>query len=219
MVTPTRQYSAKDLPAHLKLKTRADEQGVKFDKNEFLERERQYLEKKEQDDFKMPKKREIKGISKKAEELRLHAKEYEEQVAQSDTQTPFPQDADYQSESESNSDSSDSDDDASEDDEEEAALLREYVKIKKEREEAQKQKEAEKAKEIEEKEKEELMNDNPLFNKDQDEDEAVYSLGRKWYDETVFKNQARIQKKEKKRFINDIVRSDFQRSFLNRFIQ
>ena len=57
MVTPTRQYSAKDLPAHLKLKTRADEQGVKFDKNEFLERERQYLEKKEQDDFKMPKKR------------------------------------------------------------------------------------------------------------------------------------------------------------------
>lgn len=31
IVTPTRQYSANDLPAHLELKTRAKEQGIDHD--------------------------------------------------------------------------------------------------------------------------------------------------------------------------------------------
>lgn len=133
-----------------------------------------------------------------------------------DKGTPFPQDADYESDSSSQSKSSDSD--ASEDDEEEAALLREYVKIKKEREDQQRKKEEEKAKQIEDQQNEELLTDHPLYNKEE-ESEGIYSLGRKWYDETVFKNQARIQKKDKKRFINDTVRSDFHRNFLNKFIQ
>lgn len=106
---------------------------------------------------------------------------------------------------------------ASEDDEDEAALLREFVKVKKEREEAEKRKEELKAKEQEEKDNEELLNDNPLYKEEQPVDEGVY-LKRKWYDETVFKNQARIQQKPKKRFINDTVRSDFHKDFLNRFI-
>ena len=143
------------------------------------------------------------------------AKEYEDELSVKGT--PFPQDADYSS-SNSSSDS-DSESDASEDDEDEAALLREYVKIKQEREDIQKKKEEEKAREREEAENEEIMNDNPLYNKDEEENEGVYSLQRKWYDETVFKNQARIQKKEKKRFINDTVRSDFHRDFMNRFIK
>lgn len=142
------------------------------------------------------------------------AKEYEEEL---DKGTPFPQDADYESESSSESKSSDSD--ASEDDEEEAALLREYVKIKKEREDQQRKKEEEKAKQIEDQQNEELLTDHPLYNNKEEESEGIYSLGRKWYDETVFKNQARIQKKDKKRFINDTVRSDFHRNFLNKFIQ
>ena len=46
-----------------------------------------------------------------------------------------------------------------------------------------------------------------------------YSLKKRWNEETVFKNQARTAPKEKKRFINDTVRSDFHRRFLNRFVQ
>lgn len=46
-----------------------------------------------------------------------------------------------------------------------------------------------------------------------------YSLRKRWYDETVFKNQTRTEPKEKKRFINDTVRSDFHRKFINRFVQ
>ena len=45
-----------------------------------------------------------------------------------------------------------------------------------------------------------------------------YSLKKRWYEETVFKNQSRTAPKEKKRFINDTVRSDFHRKFLNRFV-
>jgi protein CWC15 len=64
------------------------------------------------------------------------------------------------------------------------------------------------------------MHDNPIYNqKEEGPEEGVYSLKRKWYDETVFKNQARVQKKVKKRFINDTVRSDFHKDFLNRFVQ
>ena len=51
------------------------------------------------------------------------------------------------------------------------------------------------------------MNDNPLYQQEEEEDEIGYSLKRKWYDETVFKNQAKVQKNVKKRFINDTVRS------------
>lgn len=201
-----------------------------------LQREKQFKDKKNEgqadssDGFKMPiapKKRELKEISKKADDLNSRSKpltlfitldkEYEDELT--DKGTPFPQDADYQSESESDSDSDSESDDASEDDEEEAALLKEYIKIKKEKEEAEKKKLEEQAKAREEEDNKELMHENPLFNKEKDENEGVFSLQRKWYDETVFKNQARIQKKEKKRFINDTVRSDFHRDFMNRFIQ
>ncbi|EER05302.1 conserved hypothetical protein, partial [Perkinsus marinus ATCC 50983] len=43
-------------------------------------------------------------------------------------------------------------------------------------------------------------------------------LKRRWDDDTVFKNQSRNQPKGKKRFINDAVRSDFHRKFLDRYI-
>ncbi len=35
----------------------------------------------------------------------------------------------------------------------------------------------------------------------------------------VFKNQSREPKKEAKRFINDTVRNDFHRRFLNKYIK
>ena len=43
-------------------------------------------------------------------------------------------------------------------------------------------------------------------------------MQRRWHEDTVFKNQARTARKEKKRFINDTVRSDFHRKFLNKYI-
>ncbi|TNV76051.1 hypothetical protein FGO68_gene12850 [Halteria grandinella] len=74
--------------------------------------------------------------------------------------------------------------------------------------------------EIKKRQLEEILTANPLLNQDISEQQTgVYSLKKRWYEETVFKNQSRTAPKQKKTFINDTVRSDFHRKFLNRFIQ
>ena len=56
----------------------------------------------------------------------------------------------------------------------------------------------------------ELLKGNPLI-------DSSYSLSKRWYEDTVFRNQAR-KVEEKKGFINDYVRSDFHRKFMHRYI-
>ena len=94
-------------------------------------------------------------------------------------------------------------------------LLREYAKIKREREEEQRRKELEKLDQLKKQQMEEILTANPLMNQEM---QGTYSLKKRWYEETVFKHQARTVLKEKKRFINDTVRSDFHRRFINRFV-
>jgi len=45
------------------------------------------------------------------------------------------------------------------------------------------------------------------------------TLKRRWDDDTVFQNQARDEPKREKRFVNDTIRSDFHKRFLNRYIK
>ena len=101
--------------------------------------------------------------------------------------------------------------------------MREYEKLKKEREEEQRRKEMAKVDEIKQRQKEEVLLGNPLLNSQIEEascgTSGLYSLRKKWHEETVFKHQARNIPIEKKRFINDTVRSDFHRRFLSRTIQ
>ncbi|EER10799.1 pre-mRNA-splicing factor CWC15, putative [Perkinsus marinus ATCC 50983] len=140
--------------------------------------------------------------------------------------TAFPEDCDEDpdaggggsdTESEADRDSSGSDDD---EDEEEAELMRELAKIRAERaaEEA-KAAAIEQAKE-EEEERQQIAVGNPLLQGRMCFLSAGGSmqLKRRWDDDTVFKNQSRNQPKGKKRFINDAVRSDFHRKFLDRYI-
>jgi len=42
---------------------------------------------------------------------------------------------------------------------------------------------------------------------------------RRWNDDVVFRNQAKGEPSTKKRFINDTVRNDFHKRFLNKFIK
>ena len=46
-----------------------------------------------------------------------------------------------------------------------------------------------------------------------------FAVKRRWDDDVVFKNQAREPKQEEQRFINDTVRNDFHRRFLNKYIK
>jgi len=41
----------------------------------------------------------------------------------------------------------------------------------------------------------------------------------RWYDDVVFKNCAKKEGKEQKKFVNDIIRSDFHRKFMNKYVR
>merc|ERR1719229_651986 len=60
--------------------------------------------------------------------------------------------------------------------------------------------------------KDDVIKANVLLNQNMD---RGYSLKRHWTEDTVFKNQA-VAPTKKKRFINDPVRNDFHKRFMNK---
>ncbi|KDP39321.1 hypothetical protein JCGZ_01078 [Jatropha curcas] len=61
---------------------------------------------------------------------------------------------------------------------------------------------------------EQLLRGNPLLN-----NPTSFSVKRRWDDDVVFKNQARGETKTPKRFINDTIRNDFHRKFLQKYMK
>eukprot|EP00980_Cylindrotheca_fusiformis_P008521 scaffold1807_cov140-Cylindrotheca_fusiformis.AAC.13 len=116
-------------------------------------------------------------------------------------------------------DASDSEEEESsdEDEDDEAALQAELAKIRAEREEKKRKEQEEVAAHEESKLEEAAVLGNPLLAGDDPESNA--RLKRKWNDDVVFRNQAKSEPEIKKRFINDTVRNDFHKRFLNKFIR
>jgi protein CWC15 len=119
------------------------------------------------------------------------------------------------------SDEDDSEDDSDEDSDEEsdeedetANLMRELDKIKRERAEQKAKEEAEKAAEEQEKREEHIALGNPLLNP------KAFNVKRRWDDDVVFKNQARgTEQKGNKEFVNDLLRSDFHKKFMSKYVR
>jgi protein CWC15 len=105
-------------------------------------------------------------------------------------------------------------------DDDTAALLAELERIKAERaEQTQKKAAAEAAAELEEK-RSELAAGNPLLDLGGGgRGGGDFRTKRRWDDDVVFRNQARDEPKVGKRFINDTIRSDFHKRFLNKYIK
>lgn len=119
------------------------------------------------------------------------------------------------SDAESNQDS-DSESDGALADDEEQELLRELEKVRREREEEKLRNLNAKAKEEEERREKAMLGGNTLLAPNSQD----FSVSRKWYDDTIFKNQARgVRDTPKKRFVGDMLRSDFHRKFMNRYIR
>jgi protein CWC15 len=115
-------------------------------------------------------------------------------------------------------DASDSEDDSDDDDDDEAALQAELAKIRAERDTARAKVEAQAADEEESRMEEAALLGNPLLAAGGGGgDVGSGKLKRKWNDDVVFRNQAKGEPKIKKRFINDTVRNDFHKRFLNKF--
>ena len=155
------------------------------------------------------------------------------QEGMKDSEVVFPQDKDYEYESDDdksdhngeritnlkehgeddNQQKEESSSFSSEDEDSEEELYRELEKIKKMREEQNRQKELEHMEKNKIQIQEDIIKGNPLLS------HSGYSLKKKWFEDTVFKNQAKNEVKTKKRFINDTVRSDFHRKFLAKTMQ
>jgi len=113
----------------------------------------------------------------------------------------------------SDEDSSDEDDDEEEEDET-AELMRELEKIKRERAEQRAKEEAEKEAKEQEQREYDIARGNPLLNP------TDFNVKRRWDDDVVFKNQARgTEDKKPKEFVNDLLRSDFHKRFMSRYVR
>jgi len=191
----SKQYSSRDLPAHTELKYRkkgqntTDEVRSRDFRRELEDRERSAKEKRDRG-------RES-GSSKKA---RL------EHISSSNLDADDPVDDDDEDES----DSDDSDDES-------ADLIAELSKIKKERALEQQKKEVEKAAEDERIRMENIIKGNPLLTSNPVTSD--YKVKRRWDDDVVFKNCAKGENNSKKTFINDALRNEFHKKFMEKYVK
>jgi len=114
-------------------------------------------------------------------------------------------------------DSSDDSDDS--DDDDTAALLEELNKIKRERAQDCAKKDHEKTKEDERIRMENILSGNPLLSYSSGS-KGDLRIKRRWDDDVVFKNCARSEPDKKgSLFINDSLRSEFHKKFMEKYIK
>lgn len=188
------------LPAHTKLKYRQKGQGGVADSNDDEIKTNEGLKRKllesEQDHMQSAGLAQDRSQTKE-EKRRKILEEYKSIDAVDDD------------DDEGEDDSSDE----SDDEDETALLMKELENIKNERAE-EKQKEEEKQKQKEEEDRErEIAYSNPLLNP------TEFQVKKTWTEDTIFKNQAIGSDNKQKGFVNDMLRSDFHKKFMDKYIK
>ncbi|XP_022965169.1 protein CWC15 homolog [Cucurbita maxima] len=205
---PSQKYSSRDIASHTTLKPRKEGQ----DTHDELQRRnlRDELEDRERRHFSSKNKSYDDREHRKGSQLLLEGgkRDIEDRII------PRSLDAD-DSDVDIKSDSESDDDDEDDDEDDTEALLAELEQIKKERAEEKLRKERQEREEELKVKEAELLRGNPLLN----EQPASFSVKRRWDDDVVFKNQARGETKTPKRFINDTIRNDFHRKFLQKYMK
>jgi len=206
MFGPSQKFSSRDLASHTQLKLRKDGQDTtdeirKRDLREELEdRERRHFSSKDRnyddrDRRKGSSAAYLDGAKRDTDERPERPAIKNVDADDSDVEVP------------SDSDESDDEDDTAE-------LLAELERIKKERAEEKLRKDRQQQEEDMKVKESELIRGNPLLNPT-----GSFAVKRRWDDDVVFKNQARGEPKPAKRFINDTIRNDFHRKFLNKYMK
>jgi len=192
----SKQYSSRDLPSHTKLKYRQDGQSASHElrgrdfRKELDDRERAVRDKRDRN-------RESGSSSGSSKRPRL------DQIPAANLDADDPADDE--------DDESDSDDD-----DDTAELLAELQKIKKERAMENAKKDAERKLEEERIRMENIIKGNPLLNGEK----ADFKVKRRWDDDVVFKNCARgAPDGSEKKFINDTLRSEFHKKFMEKYVK
>ncbi|XP_052860269.1 protein CWC15 homolog [Anopheles cruzii] len=201
----SKQYSSRDLPGHTKLKYRDQGQSTA---EELRNRDfREELEKRERDN------KQTKGSA-----VPISARRGTESAAVTGGSAKRQKlDAPQNLDADDPADSENSDSDSDEDDT--AALLAELNKIKQERASEQAHRERSKQQEEEKIRMENILSGNPLLNYSSTA-KAELKVKRRWDDDVVFKNCARSEPDKKaNNFINDSLRSDFHKKFMDKYIK
>ncbi|KAL9259187.1 CWC15 homolog A-like protein [Drosera capensis] len=203
---PSQKYSSRDIASHTTLKPRRDGQDTQDElqkrnlREELEERERRHFSSKDKSYSDDRDRRKGSHLllegSKRDPDDRIVARSVD------------ADDSDVEVKSDDESDDDDDDEDDTE------ALLAELEQIKKERAEEKLRKERQEQEEQFKVKEAELMRGNPLLN-----NPTSFSVKRRWDDDVVFKNQTRGETKTPKRFINDTIRNDFHRKFLQKYMK
>ncbi|KAH6712226.1 Pre-mRNA-splicing factor Cwf15/Cwc15 [Leptodontidium sp. MPI-SDFR-AT-0119] len=212
-------YHQRLLPAHTQLKVRQPGQGGDADhevrdlRAELLAAEAAHFAKVKGGPTPTPSVAESKVQTNSAKRQLENGDEEEDVDAKRRRILEETRDIDADSENEEEDDSSDDD---SDDEDETAELQRELEKIKRERAEKREQEEREKAAEEEAAREHDIALGNPLLNP-----KADFNVKRRWDDDVIFKNQARgtEDKGKKKEFVNDLLRSDFHKRFMSKYVR
>ncbi|KAK9831535.1 hypothetical protein WJX81_006631 [Elliptochloris bilobata] len=204
---PSRQMSAKDQAGQTTLKFRQPGQAAPSDVRhrdllaELEEKERKHFRETNEGNFEVERENDLKLLEA--------APGGGGTLAKGKVLVPKALDADDEDEAESDDESEDEEED------EEAELLAELERIKKERAAEAARKAAEEAASAEVSAKDELIRGNPLILGGA----TSFQVKRRWDDDVVFKNQTRGEAKAQKTMINDTIRNDFHRRFLNRYVK
>lgn len=191
----SKQYSSRDLPAHTRLKYRESGQATQEEvrgrdlRRDLEDRERAAKEKRSG--------REAKDVVKRP---RL------DQIPAANLDADDPIDA-------GDADDLDDDDDSEDDT---AELMAELNRIKRERAAEQAKREVEKRAEEERIRTETFLSGNPLLN----QQKGDFKVKRRWDDDVVFKNCAKgLSEQPEGKFINDTLRSEFHKKFMDKYIK
>ncbi|XP_076044668.1 spliceosome-associated protein CWC15 [Oratosquilla oratoria] len=205
----SKQYSSRDLPSHNKLKYReygqnsVDEVRNREFRRELEDRERAAREKRSGGSS---------SSSSGSRDVSSSSSSSSSKKPRLDQITPANLDAD---------DPQDEDDDDSDNDdsEDEAALFAELEKIRKERAAEEARKEQERQEQEDRIRMENIISGNPLLNLSGNI-KSDLKVKRRWDDDVVFKNCAASEpEKNEKNFINDSLRSDFHKRFMEKYIK
>ncbi|XP_017055179.1 protein CWC15 homolog [Drosophila ficusphila] len=227
----SKQYSSRDLPGHTKLKYREAGQGTSEEiRNRDFRKELEEREREARSGATSGKA--LPSIVRKAIEANnaggggsggkrakpdiVHQQQLQQQQQAANLDADEPLD----------NDSSDSDSDSDDDD---AALLAELQKIKQERLQETARRESEKKQEDERIRMENILSGNPLINYEPGTAASAagrasglggdLKIKRRWDDDVVFKNCARSAPEKKTHFVNDALRSDFHKKFMDKYIK
>ncbi|KZT55681.1 Cwf15/Cwc15 cell cycle control protein [Calocera cornea HHB12733] len=249
----TRQFSARDMAAHTKLKFRqpgqggAAEVGLRDLRRELEEAEEEARRRKrraaglpEVDEGGVGGVRAIEGVAVgEDEEARKRRKVLQEAIEMDrddddevEEEGKEKKEANGDADDEEKEEEEDDDDDDDDDDEDETAeLLRELEKIKRERAEEKARLERENSVTADRAREEEIATGNPLLNLaaalGQTPSGSVgtgraggFVVKKRWDDDLIFKNQAANGQGDKgSGFVNDLLRTEFHRKFMNKFIK